>query len=291
MRQLELLLPFLHITSELLSRHAHTVSNAQALQQAKTAFPNAVLIVGCCSDPLTHALKGQTVLQDEERYSSLRHCRHVDELIENAPWVLNDEFLDEHDIDFVAHDALPYTDSSGSAGDSGDIYAHIKQQGRFLETKRTTGVSTTELIVRIIKRYDDFISRNVKRGYSLDDMDVPLLNRVNHAASAAIDAAAAVVRTAGKNAQILQKRLQDRLEKNAAEFQERFVKVFEPLQQRERNQHAKAAGRMATPSPTGAGAAAAGAAGGSESSDSAGDLPEADIVAVSPRGRKLARKR
>jgi hypothetical protein len=218
----------------------------------------------------------------------------VDEIVENAPWVLNDEFLDEHDIDFVAHDALPYTDSSGSAGDSGDIYAHIKQQGRFLETKRTTGVSTTELIVRIIKRYDDFISRNIKRGYSLDDMDVPLLNRVNHAVSASIDAAVGVVRTAGENAKILRKRWSDRIEKNAQEFQDRFVKIFEPLQQRKRNADAKAAGMLSTPSPYAADAAAAGIAasfGGSDSSDSAAELPAADITAVSPKGRKIARRR
>lgn len=42
------------------------------------------------------------------RYESLRHCKWVDEVIPDSPWVLTDAFLAEHDIDFVCHDALPY---------------------------------------------------------------------------------------------------------------------------------------------------------------------------------------
>ena len=33
--------------------------------------------------------------------------RWVDEVVLNAPWVITKEFLDKHQIDFVAHDALP----------------------------------------------------------------------------------------------------------------------------------------------------------------------------------------
>lgn len=33
--------------------------------------------------------------------------RWVDEVIPDAPWVINQEFLDKHRIDYVAHDSLP----------------------------------------------------------------------------------------------------------------------------------------------------------------------------------------
>ena len=33
--------------------------------------------------------------------------RWVDEVIPDAPWVINQEFIDKHNIDYVAHDALP----------------------------------------------------------------------------------------------------------------------------------------------------------------------------------------
>lgn len=34
--------------------------------------------------------------------------RWVDEVIPDAPWVLDQEFLEKHKIDYVAHDSLPW---------------------------------------------------------------------------------------------------------------------------------------------------------------------------------------
>lgn len=104
------------------------------------------------------------------RYESLRHCRWVDEVVRDAPWVVTKEFLDEHKIDFVCHDDIPYA----SAGSS-DVYADIKNMGRFHATQRTEGVSTTELINRIIANYETYIKRNLQRGVSAKDMNVSYL--------------------------------------------------------------------------------------------------------------------
>lgn len=57
-------------------------------------------------------------------------------MIEDAPWVVTDEFLDKHQIDYVCHDALPYADTSGQSSD-GDVYQHLRDKGKFLETQRT----------------------------------------------------------------------------------------------------------------------------------------------------------
>ena len=95
----------------------------------------------------------------------------MDEVITDAPWVITDDFLEKHKIDFVCHDALPYNNTSGDGDD--DVYARLKKAGKFYETKRTDGISTSELIIRIISKYDTFIRRNLERGYSPEEMNVP----------------------------------------------------------------------------------------------------------------------
>lgn len=60
-------------------------------------FENYYLSV-VCSDALTHSKKGRTVMTDAERYEAVRHCRYVDEVIRDAPWELDEEFLSKHKV-------------------------------------------------------------------------------------------------------------------------------------------------------------------------------------------------
>ncbi|XP_043688995.1 choline-phosphate cytidylyltransferase 2-like isoform X2 [Telopea speciosissima] len=143
--------------------------HARSLEQAKKLFPNTYLLVGCCNDEITHKFKGKTVMTEDERYESLRHCRWVDEVIPDAPWVMTQEFLDKHKIDYVAHDSLPYADASGAGK---DVYEFVKSIGKFKETKRTEGISTSDIIMRMLKDYNEYVMRNLDRGYSRKELGV-----------------------------------------------------------------------------------------------------------------------
>ncbi|KAF9924849.1 hypothetical protein FBU30_005252 [Linnemannia zychae] len=141
--------------------------HAKALEQAKKAFPEVYLLVGVCDDQLTHSRKGKTVMTDKERYESVRHCKWVDEVVESAPWTIDQAFLDKHKIDYVAHDDIPY-----KSVDSDDVYAFVKNKGCFLPTQRTDGVSTSDLITRIIFDYDKYLRRNLERGIDRKDLGI-----------------------------------------------------------------------------------------------------------------------
>lgn len=143
--------------------------HARQMMQAKNVFPlsEVYLMVGCCNDKLTHAKKGKTVMDENERYEALRHCRYVDEVVVDAPWTLDDEFMTQHKIDFVAHDDEPYT-----TGSSVDVYATVKARGMFIATQRTEGVSTSDVVARIVRDYDTYVRRNLKRGYSRQELNV-----------------------------------------------------------------------------------------------------------------------
>jgi hypothetical protein len=96
----------------------------------------------------------------------------VDEVIPDAPWVITKEFLDAHGIDFVAHDDLPYADTSGQVD---DVYGPVKAMGKFRATQRTDGVSTSDLILRILRDYNEYVLRNLSRGYSRKDLGISLV--------------------------------------------------------------------------------------------------------------------
>lgn len=128
--------------------------HAKMLEQAKNYFPNTYLMVGVCNDEDSLKYKKKTILTYKERCESVRHCKWVDEIIYDAPWIITKDFIDKHRIDFVAHDdgLYPLTDTSNDIYIT-DVYDEVKKLDKFLITQRTNGVSTTDIINRILKHY------------------------------------------------------------------------------------------------------------------------------------------
>lgn len=75
----------------------------------------------------------------------MQACKWVDKVVPDAPYVTSLEVMDQHQCDICVHG-----DDLSTAADGSDSYAAVKAAGRFRECKRTEGVSTTELVGRML---------------------------------------------------------------------------------------------------------------------------------------------
>ncbi|KAJ7248890.1 hypothetical protein B0H12DRAFT_1123218 [Mycena haematopus] len=137
--------------------------HALQLRQAKLSFPSVYLLVGVNSDEQVIEHKARGVMTHAERLEAARHCRWVDEIVADAPWIIDQAFLDKYQIDYVAHDEEPYAASGHE-----DVYSYCKGLGKFIPTRRTPGVSTSELLERIVSgyRHRAFDAKLVKMGHA-----------------------------------------------------------------------------------------------------------------------------
>ncbi len=111
-----------------LLHHGHT----RLLHEASK---HGSVVVGLTSDMEILKAKGYTPeLNFDERKEILLSIRYVDEVVQ-APWLINEAFLDQHEIDFLIH---------------GDDNRNCISVNRIKILPRTQGVSSTELRARVL---------------------------------------------------------------------------------------------------------------------------------------------
>jgi choline-phosphate cytidylyltransferase len=141
--------------------------HALLLKQIKDMFKYVYLIVGVCSDEDTTREKGLTIMTEKERAECVRHCKWVDEVYDDGPWIPTLEFIDKLNCHYIAHDPIPYP-----VGNIPDVYGVFKENNRFLATRRTDGISTTDIMIRVIRNYDLYLLRNIKKGATAQELNI-----------------------------------------------------------------------------------------------------------------------
>jgi len=117
--------------------------HANALRQAK--LMGDILVVGIHPDSEIIKNKGPPVMNEQERLAVVKACKWVDEVTLDAPYQTTLATLDKFNIDFAVHGEDISVNSDGT-----DSFEEVKQTGRFKLIKRTTGVSTTDLVGRML---------------------------------------------------------------------------------------------------------------------------------------------
>uniref|UniRef100_A0A1D1Z1U4 ethanolamine-phosphate cytidylyltransferase n=1 Tax=Anthurium amnicola TaxID=1678845 RepID=A0A1D1Z1U4_9ARAE len=121
--------------------------HANALRQAKALGDE--LVVGVVGDDEILSNKGPPVLSMDERVLLVSGLKWVDEVITHAPYEINEKFMNvlfnDYKIDYIIHGDDPCLLPDGT-----DAYALAKKAGRYKEIKRTEGVSSTDIVGRIL---------------------------------------------------------------------------------------------------------------------------------------------
>lgn len=102
------------------------------------------LVVGVLSDETATAYKRRPITSLAERVAVIEACKYVDEVIAGAPFQIDEAFLAEHDITTVMHgdDLAPQPAEA--------VYGAALAAGKLEYVPRTTGLSTTALIQRVL---------------------------------------------------------------------------------------------------------------------------------------------
>jgi len=121
------------------AHHGHAGAILQAKQLGK------YLVVGVHSDEEIFENKGPTVMSLRERIAAVQACKWTNLPVPNAPYVTDPGWLDLYGCKYVVHGDDITTDSSGE-----DCYRVVKSLGRFKIVARTPGISTTDLVGRML---------------------------------------------------------------------------------------------------------------------------------------------
>ncbi|XP_053960325.1 ethanolamine-phosphate cytidylyltransferase isoform X2 [Anastrepha obliqua] len=117
--------------------------HANSLRQAKALGDK--VIVGIHTDEEIAKHKGPPVFTEEERVKMVKGIKWVDEVVLGAPYVTTLEVLDEYNCDFCVHG-----DDITMTAEGVDTYHLVKAAKRYEEVRRTAGVSTTDLVGRML---------------------------------------------------------------------------------------------------------------------------------------------
>lgn len=120
--------------------------HANAFRQGRSH--GTCLVVGVNDDESVTRSKGAPILREDERAAAVAGCRWVDEVVVGVPYVMDAAYvaamLREHRIDYIVHGDDP------CIVDGRNVYEAAIQLGRYLTIPYTEGISTTEIVRRML---------------------------------------------------------------------------------------------------------------------------------------------
>ena len=111
----------------------------------KARLVDDFLIVGIHSDKVVQEYKRSPIMTMEERIAVVSAIKYVDEVIPDAPLLIDEKWIKKHDIDIIVHG------DDWEISKLQNIYKIPIEMGIFKTVPHTPSISTTDIIKRLNK--------------------------------------------------------------------------------------------------------------------------------------------
>lgn len=111
----------------------------------KNAFEDVFLIVGIVNDKDATGYKRPPIYCENDRYAIVENIKYVDKVIRDAPLIIDEAFMNEHQIDYVIHSFSNEADAEKQQ----EFFKVPIRMNKFMKISYYSSISTTDIIKKI----------------------------------------------------------------------------------------------------------------------------------------------
>ena len=119
------------------------------LNNIKLKYPECQLIIGIINDEDSKKYKRKPIYNEDDRYEIIKNLKCVDQIIKDAPLIIDESFILNHKIDLIVHGFSHLNDIEKQS----EFFKIPIKLNKFEVMPYYDKISTTQLIEKIKNEY------------------------------------------------------------------------------------------------------------------------------------------
>ena len=115
------------------------------IKRCKQIFEDVFLIVGVVNDTDAASYKRAPIYNEYDRYEIVENIKYVDKIVKDAPLIIDENFMNEHKIDYVIHSFSNEADAEKQQ----EFFKVPIMMNKFIKINYYSSISTTDIINKI----------------------------------------------------------------------------------------------------------------------------------------------
>lgn len=115
------------------------------IKHCKETFADVFLIVGIVNDKDATGYKRPPIYCENDRYEIISNIKYVDKIVKDAPLIIDENFMNKHQIDYVIHSFSNEADAEKQK----EFFKVPIMLNKFMTIQYYSSISTTDIIKKI----------------------------------------------------------------------------------------------------------------------------------------------